>query len=268
MIFRLLENLLFEDKMVKFNNEIAPKYGWCCIYVGGPGSGKGTATNLSVRLQGHKFDPDDLKRPEVLKKTGIWDTLETPESERTLNNSDYVSELHDATEPLKNKVMSHELNQGKYSGKDRLPNIIFDIVGSTGKFNEIIPTAKEMGYKVAIVWTLTDVQKAILQNRARPRNVREEVLIEGHKKVIKAIESLFNSNLLNSIDDFWVIDNTNSVQIRKIEKDGKQVNNPEDEYKYIKDTNVYHIELNKDGFSKFTNIIQQIDKNKEYLSQF
>ena len=172
MRFRLLENLLFEDKMVKFNNEIAPKYGWCCIYVGGPGSGKGTATNLSVRLQGHKFDPDDLKRPEVLKKTGIWDTLET----------------------LKNKVMSHELNQGKYSGKDRLPNIIFDIVGSTGKFNEIIPTAKEMGYKVAIVWTLTDVQKAILQNRARPRNVREEVLIEGHKKVIKAIESLFNSN--------------------------------------------------------------------------
>ena len=79
---------------------------------------------------------------------------------------------------------------------------------------------------------------------------------------------LFNSNLLNSIDDFWVIDNTNSVQIRKIEKDGKQVNNPEDEYKYIKDTNVYHIELNKNGFSKFTNIIQQIDKNKEYLSQF
>ena len=125
-----------------------------------------------------------------------------------------------------------------------------------------------MGYKVAIVWTLTDVQKAILQNRVRPRNVREEVLIEGHKKVIKAVEALFNSSLLNSVDEFWVIDNTNSVQIRKVNKDGKQVNNPEDEYRYIKDSNVYHIELNKNGFSKFTNIIQQIDKNKEYLSQF
>ena len=118
-----------------------------------------------------------------------------------------------------------------------------------------------MGYKVAIVWTLTDIQKAILQNRARPRNVKEEVLIEGHKKVIDAVEKLFNSKLLNSIDDFWVIDNTNSVQIRKIEKNGKKINNP-------KDSNVYHIELNKDGFYKFTNIIQQIDKNKEYLSQF
>ena len=95
MKFKLLENLLFEDKMVKFNNEVAPKYGWCCIYIGGPGSGKGFATNLSVRLQGHKFDPDDLKRPEVLKNTGIWDTLKTPESERTLSNADYVSELHD-----------------------------------------------------------------------------------------------------------------------------------------------------------------------------
>ena len=176
--------------------------------------------------------------------------------------------MHVATEPLKDKVMSHELNQGRYSGRDRLPNIIFDIVGSTGKFNEIIPTAKEMGYKVAIVWTLTDVQKAILQNRARPRNVREEVLIEGHKKVITSVEKLFNSNLLNSIDDFWVIDNTNSVQIRKIEKDGKKVNNPEDEYKYIKDSNVYHIELTRDGFYKFENIIGQINKNKDYLSQF
>ena len=142
MRFRLLENLLFEDKMVKFNNEVAPKYGWCCIYIGGPGSGKGFATNLSVRLQGHKFDPDDLKRPEVLKKTGIWGTLQTPESERDLSNPEYVSELHTATEPLKDKVMSHELNQGRYSGKDRLPNIIFDIVGSTGKFNEIIPWLK------------------------------------------------------------------------------------------------------------------------------
>ena len=50
MKFKLLENLLFEDKMVKFGNELAPKYGWCCIYIGGPGSGKGFATNLSVRF--------------------------------------------------------------------------------------------------------------------------------------------------------------------------------------------------------------------------
>lgn len=267
MKFRLLENLLYEDKMVHFGNEVSPKYGWCLIYIGGPGSGKGFATNLSVRLQGRKFDPDDLKNEKVLKTTGLWDVLKTPEKDRDLSNQDYVSELHDITEPLKDKVMDKVLNQAKYSKKDNLPNIIFDIVGSMSKFSKIIPTAKEMGYKVAIVWTLTDVQKAILQNRIRPRHVREDILIAGHKKVIDAVEQLFNSNLLNSIDDFWVIDNTNSVQINKIEKDGKLVNNPEDEYRYVKDSNVYHIKLTPSGFYEFENIIAQIDKNKDYLSK-
>ena len=268
MRFKLLENLLFEDKMVKFNNEVAPKYGWCCIYVGGPGSGKGTATSLSVRLQGHKFDPDDLKQPKVLQTLGIIDRLETPETERTLRNPSYVSELHDKTSSIKNKVMNHELNQGKYSGKDRLPNIIFDIVGSIGKFNEIIPTVKELGYKVAVVWTLTDVERAFSQNGDRDRVVDKNIVIEGHKKVIKSVEALFNSTLLNSIDEFWVIDNTNSVQIRKVTKNGETFNNPEDEYRYIKDTNVYHIPTTPDGLTKFKNILNQIEKNKEYLSQF
>lgn len=265
MRFKLLENLLFEDKIVKFNNEVAPKYGWCCIYIGGPGSGKGFATNLSVRLQGHKFDPDDLKRPEVLQALGIVDKLETPVDKRKMNNPEYVSELHTATEPLKGKVMNHELNQGRYSGKDRLPNIIFDIVGSTGKFNEIIPTVKEMGYKVAIVWTLTDVNRAMNQNATRNRVIDKDIVVGGHKKVIKAVEELFSSNLLNSVDEFWIIDNTNSVQIRK-DKEGN--NNPEDEYKYIKDTNVYHIPTTPEGLTKFEHILNQIDKNKEYLSQF
>ena len=31
---------LLEDKMVKYGGELSPKFGWCAIFVGGPGSGK------------------------------------------------------------------------------------------------------------------------------------------------------------------------------------------------------------------------------------
>lgn len=62
MKFRLLENkVLEEDKMVKFGNELAPKYGWCVIYMGGGASGKSTATQFLSRLQGKYFNVDDFK---------------------------------------------------------------------------------------------------------------------------------------------------------------------------------------------------------------
>ena len=262
MKFRLLENVLFEDKMVRFGNELAPKYGWCVIFIGGPGSGKGTATNLAVNIQGKKFDPDDLKQDKVVKLLGIDKQLKTPENERTLDNPEYVAELHDLTEPIKNKVMQNQLDIGKNYPTELLPNIIFDVVGSTGKFNEIIPAVKELGYKVAIVWTLTSVEKAWLQNLTRSRHVRQSVLYGGHLKVIEAVEKLFSSSLLNDVDDFWVIDNLNAVELKKL-PNGKI--DPNSEYAYRRDTNVYHVKTIPNGFEEFKNLMAIVDDNKEYL---
>lgn len=258
----LIEDELLEDKMVKFGGELSPKYGWCVIYIGGPGSGKGTATNLSVNIEGHKFDPDDLKKDNIVKLLGIDKQLETPIENRRLDNPQYVSELHTLTEPIKNKVMQKHLDMGKNYPKELLPNIIFDIVGSTSKFEEIIPEAKEMGYKVAIVWTLTSVEKAWLQNLGRKRKVDKSVLLGGHTKVIKAVEELFDSKLLKDVDDFWVIDNLNSVALTKL-PNGET--DPKSEYAYRRDTNVYHVKTTPNGFEEFENIIAIVDDNKEYL---
>lgn len=257
MKFKLVEDYLYEDKMVKFGNELAPKYGWCVIYIGGPGSGKGTATNLTVNIEGHKFDPDDFKKDKVVKLLGIDKQLKTPVEKRDLGNSEYVGELHDLTEPIKDRAMQKQLSMGKYSSRELLPNIIFDIVGSMGKFNSIIPTAKEMGYKVGIVWTLTSVEKAVLQNDSRDRKVKKSVLFGGHTKVINAVEQLFNSPLLSDIDEFWVIDNLNSVELRK--------DDPHSEYEYRRDTNVYHIKTQPGGFDEFKNIMNIVNDNKDYL---
>lgn len=262
MKFKLLENMLFEDKMVHFGNEVSPKYGWCLIYVGGPGSGKSTATNLAVRLQGNKLDIDDLKKDKVIKQLGLDKNLVTPENERDLSNQDYVSDVHNVTKPLRKKVMKQQLNKGQNAAADRLPNLIFDIVGDPEKMRDIITTVKQYGYKVCIVWILTSVERAGNQSQSRARRVKQSILLDGHKNAIQAIEYVMNSNLINMVDELFVIDNLNSVNIRK---DANGNNFPEDEYKWIRDTNVYRIPTNKNGFKEFQNLLAIINNNKQYL---
>ena len=62
----LQEQELLEDKMVKFGGELSPKFGWCVIYVGGPASGKGSATSFLSRLQGRYYNVDDFKENPTL----------------------------------------------------------------------------------------------------------------------------------------------------------------------------------------------------------
>lgn len=256
--------LLFEDKIVKFNNEVAPKYGWCVIYIGGPGSGKSTATNFAVNITGKTFDPDAFKQGKIVSLLKIDKNLVTPPAQRRLDNSDYVGELHNATEPIRQKAMQNQLTLGKNYPKDVLPNIIFDIVGSTAKFNEIIPTVKDIGYKVAIVWVLTSVEKAYLQNSKRQRKVADKVVLSGHQKVIDAVENLFASPMLHLIDEFWVIDNLNAATLN-FDEDGNVTS--DSAYAYQKDTNVYHITLKPNGLQEFKNLIAIIDTNKEFLAK-
>lgn len=39
----LSEEILEEDRMVKYNGELSPKFGWCLMIVGGAAAGKSSA---------------------------------------------------------------------------------------------------------------------------------------------------------------------------------------------------------------------------------
>ena len=56
------ETLLTEDKICKFGGEMFPKFGWCVIMLGGPGSGKSTAFNRRIAIDAKKYDPDSFKQ--------------------------------------------------------------------------------------------------------------------------------------------------------------------------------------------------------------
>lgn len=59
----IIENkeILQEDKVVKFNGEMYPKFGWAVIFMGGGGSGKGSAFKKLIPVEGKYMNIDDLK---------------------------------------------------------------------------------------------------------------------------------------------------------------------------------------------------------------
>lgn len=251
---------LLEDKMVKYGGELSPKFGWCVIYVGGPGSGKGSATKFLSRLEGDYYNVDDLKEirrmwdikdPETNKPHS--DNFKTPEEERTLKNKDFTSELHSEMKGLSKKWKKLILNNPENDkGRERLPNIIFDITGDkVSKVSEIVDSLKPIGYKIAIIWVLSTIERAFRNNMNRDREVdTDTIFIPKHEQVINSMEELFSSGKIEDIDEFWVIDAA------------IEINPHNDPVGYHDAQNVYHIPTNSDGLNYFENIINRINYNK------
>ena len=285
----LVESLLCEDRMVKYNGELAPKFGWCVIYVGGPASGKGSATSFKSRLQGDYYNVDDLKEIQKMwriknPETGkaYEDEFETPsemvpkykngepvldkqgnqvyqDKYRNMGNSAFVSELHFAMKPVSKKWKKSILNnpENKGEGRERLPNVIFDIVGDeVSKLSDIIEAMKPIGYKIAIIWMLSTVERAYRNNQMRTRVVdTDTVFIPKHRDVIQAQEELFSTGLIKDVDEFWVIDTA------------VEVNPKTDPVGYHDAQNVYHIPCEPDGLKAFAHIANRIEYNKKELDR-
>ncbi len=264
----LVEEVLEEDKMVKYNGELAPKFGWCVLYVGGPGSGKGSSTKFKSRLQGDYFNIDNLKEIERMwdikdPETGKShkDSFKTPDYARRMDNPEFVSELHYNMKPLAKKweksILYNPENENN-ARKDRLPNIILDVTGDElKKIMKYVEPLKARGYKIAIIWVLSTIERANRNNDLRARKVDvDNVFIPKHEDVIKAQEALFETGYIHNIDEFWVIDSA------------IEINPKVDPVAYHDAQNVYHIPCTEDGLKYFKNIADRIEYNKGELQRF
>ena len=253
IIFENKQSLL-EDKVVKFNNEMYPKFGWCVILMGGGGSGKGTVFKNKVPIEGEYYNPDDLKELKRMwkitnKVTGrpYEDDFKTPEEERNMKNPDFVGELHTSMDRLSKSWKKQTYTTTDEVDRKRLPNIIFDITGKKIKsIDEIVHAVKPVGYKVAIIWVLTSADLALENNSRRSRTVEEPILISTHLGCMDTAEYIFNSGYINKIDNFWVVDTA-------MKYDAKT---------YHKEQNVYEIPTTKDGLKKFDFIVTRLANNR------
>lgn len=280
----LTEDVLIEDKQIKLGGEVNPKYGWCVIYAGGSASGKSTATNFNLPFVGKKLDVDEFKslenkmtvkhtdsstssviQPGFIKKFEggkYYDmilnhpAIHGDESKMSLNDADYPSVAHEVLDPFMDKLKSRFKNIGQHNSPDRLPNIIFDqTTKDINKLRKQVFEVKQYGYKVAIVYVLTDMHENLKQFYRRGkegRKLNKELFFNIHPKVIDTILNVFNdSELLHTLDDFWVIVN-----------EYKGVSTPKQKQAQIEDTNVYHVPLESDGL-KQTHFITKTGKNKK-----
>lgn len=224
MKFTLCEKYLTEDRTVKFGGESFPKFGWCVIMCGGPGSGKSAVYDNIVSIDAKKYDVDEVKK--LFDSGKIINTQNRTISPRhnrdislsmydvdggaskyDLNNPAYVNRLHYATKPWTRAKKANTMNQGQFAEDGRLPNIAFDMVGDNiDDIYEIVESVKRYGYKVAVVFVCNDVDIAYKQNKQRARRVKDSIFYPKHKGVYDTILNIAqDSRLLRMIDNFWVV---------------------------------------------------------------
>ena len=280
----LFEDFLTEDKQVKFGGEVNPKYGWCVIYAGGPASGKSSSAAYNVPIVGKKIDVDEFKSlenklqiitndniPKTIIEPGFVkkfkggkyyrDILNSEEiggdiSKMDMSNPKYVSTAHNILDPLTDKIKDSMKSIGKYNSPERLPNIIFDQTSKNAyKVLNTINEVKQYGYKVAIIWVLTDMSQnydAFIERGNHGRKMDPSQFMDIHPKVIKAMLSIFeNPEMLSQLDEFWVIHNTYMKQNTQKRKE-----------RQIRAANVYSVPLVPDGL-KQVHLVQETGiKNK------
>ena len=248
-------DILYEDKVVKFNGQMYPDSGWCMVLAGGPGSGKSTARKNLIPLEGKILDPDDIsnylhkhfqpKTDYQRKKYGgkyknantgevIDPTERFSQDEMTMKNPEYVEYLYNLRGEIKNSKW-HAMFANAIKDGD-LPNIIFDTTGrSQSKIDNAIRLAKSLGYKTSLVYIFADIDVQLKNNANRERVVPEQELKRITYEVYETLlDMVNNSNIPGStmdiIDEVWAVC---GIDVDLKTREGK--------LEYIKTANVFNI---------------------------
>lgn len=182
------------EVLITFGNKPYPRSGHVVILAGGAASGKGFIRKKLLGIDGFVMDVDDMKDLVIDSKKlakQIKDEMGIDVKKLDKNNPDDVSILHDIVGPKLNlpnkKLKMLYTSILTTSNPDDKPNLIFDVtLKDIGKLESICTAAETLGYdkeKIHIVWVLTDVEVAKVQNKNpdRGRQVHVDILVNSHK---------------------------------------------------------------------------------------
>lgn len=202
--------LLNEDKMIKFDGQLSPKFGWCCIMSGGAGSGKGFVQKQVMDFDARVLDVDELKKLYVKAinsdKTTLGRSTNIAKRYYDFKNPDDVEELHFATKRYGKEQQDLYLKGDAINDLRRLQNVTFDITGKKPKETlDICDAMKKLGYKIMFVWVLTNREEAMVRNLMRDRVVPDDIFHSIHNDVNAAVPKFLKSSAANIIDDAWLV---------------------------------------------------------------
>ena len=213
-----------EAKTVTFDNNTYPKQGWAVIMAGGPGSGKGYVRKNKIAIDAKVIDVDELKvlytkAAERNSKTGKG--VIKDDRKYNFKNPEDVGDLHNIVDQKKYKENMEDIFFKGHKNGNR-PNIIYDITGSKAdKLKNLGKMLKGMGYKVSLVWVLTNRQVALMRNMCRARVVPQNIFHDVTNKVNKNVFPFLQSSDAKYYDEAWVVFNSNT-SLKELDNDEKK----------------------------------------------
>ena len=234
----LSETLTDEGKVVTFGRGVTyPKYGQAVVMAGAGGSGKGFVISNLLPIHGKQLDVDVFKEAyrEMLwnKNTKVRredprlgdEPLErgyegmTPDQAYDFSNPDDVFALHVNTSDW--KYMQRIALKKSMTNPDRLPNVIFDIVGKTEKdIMDCVNMCSKVGYTMHLVWVVASRSRALQQNFSRERKVPQDVLHKAHNQIIDFLPSFITNSAGRYFEHCWLVFNSQP------DLDGSKVDDP------------------------------------------
>lgn len=245
--------MINEDRVVKFNGQVYPKYGHCVIVVGATGSGKGFVLNNAIPIDAKVLDVDKYKdlyvgeigRAEKMKMLSVdrakqrglsdeeaqqymeehpeeWNNkiYSRDQKHYDFSNGKDVSTLHDKTRYLKGVQRAGFFLNKKYADKEKLPNVIFDITGiETLNITNAARWAKRVGYYVTLVWVITNRSRAIYQNLSRERRVGQRIFHKTHNNVNRNVPQFLQQSHINPNDNNRWADSERDLFDKKLNTD-------------------------------------------------
>lgn len=209
---------LNENRVVTFNGKTYPLNGWCVFLGGGSGSGKGSALNMNVPIDGKVINVDKWQKIYA-RMNGIdydsHDKEQVAQIYKGINRKDW-----------KNRYRENFFNPEARADKDNLPNVIFDMTAKN-PYGELVPIAKqahELGYQTMLVWVVSTRHEAILRNIKRGRNVPDSVLHSIHNDIMDNMPRFLRGSYAgNCLDDVWIIfSSAESIDHGDLEGDEKK----------------------------------------------
>lgn len=217
-----------------------PENGWAIIFAGGSASGKSTLIKngrlkfkgeaLSTDTLGEEMievhnnaakyateDPQRLKEAEKLVAAGLVSRY--PETNilnkvqnlvldfdaKTVSTGKVSTILSNGAHAQKESFFKHRIDANAANG---LANVLLDMTGKEREVNLYTEYLKEKGYKIALVWVITNRSVALLWNHLRPRSMKVGAVHTGHDEPNKYLLQALMDGRLKDMDDAWLVFNS------------------------------------------------------------
>lgn len=211
-LFDVIKNkLIQENRVVTFGNRTYPKFGWCVFLAGNGGSGKGFVLRNLMPIDGRVINVDDFKKMYVQMNNGKID-IDGNNVEYDPHNPIHVNKVHQevSKKKWKDKSISNAFNVDVHNSVQRLPNIIFDMVGKNpDEIMDLCLDAHDLGYQTMLVWVVTTRHQALLRNLSRDRQIPDVILHKAANALSDNMPKFLDNPLsVEHLDDAWIVFNS------------------------------------------------------------